>query len=42
VFDSDELGLDPEEDDELCPCCGEEIDDCLCDYGGCCEDEEEA
>jgi hypothetical protein len=33
-FDRDELGLDPEEDqdDELiCPECGETIEDCECD-----------
>jgi len=35
-FDPDELGLDPEEDDErCCKICGETIEDCEC------EDEEE-
>ncbi len=33
-FDRDELGLDPEEDqetDELCEECGEPLEDCECD-----------
>jgi len=37
VFDADELGLDPEEDDELiCRSCGCPIDECEC------EEEEDA
>jgi hypothetical protein len=31
MFDEDELGLDPEEDDELCRRCGEPIEDCECE-----------
>ena len=35
VFDADELGLDPEDDDQLllkhCPDCGELIEDCECE-----------
>lgn len=35
MFDADELGLDPEDDDELmmkhCPDCGELIEDCECE-----------
>lgn len=32
-FDRDELGIDPEldEDDEVCPECGEPLEDCQCD-----------
>lgn len=37
VFDEDELGLDPEDDQELCcPECGEPIEECVC------EEEEDA
>jgi len=37
MFDRDELGIDPEEDDEeVCPRCLEPIEDCDCE-----EDEEE-
>ena len=38
MFDRDELGVDPETDvdEETCPVCGQDIDECECE-----DDEEE-
>jgi hypothetical protein len=30
-FDRDELGVDPEEDEETCPVCFELVEDCECE-----------
>ena len=38
MFDRDELGIDPElDDEECCPECGQPLDECDCDD----EDQEE-
>jgi len=29
-FDHDELGVDPEEEEECCEVCGEPLEDCEC------------